>query len=168
MTKRTHEFWVSDPVDEAVRRAKITLKNLGALKAVVPNQHVVGTVAFGVQEPAVVRISWRPENEPELDPALYGGKVSAPRRALPGTMLTLEVSHEEGGEAAVRSAIERFEEAYRHFDQPDYTPDRLGILPVTIIGFIVVLLLLAFLLARRTNVFKPEPTPKPSATAVAQ
>jgi hypothetical protein len=165
MTRRTHEFWVSEPVDEALRKVKITLKNLGDLKAVVPNQYVVGTAKFGVKD-TTLKIAWRPEDQPDVEAAILGPKMATgPARVVPGTMLTLEVSAEEGGEAAIRSAIERFEDAYRHYDQPDFTPDRLGIMPITIIGIVVVLVLLTALLARRTNLMKPEPKPTASATA---
>lgn len=165
----TREFWVSDGVEDAVRKAKLTLKKLGNLTAVVPGQHVVGEVAFGVQH-VVIKIAWRPEEiETKMDRMVTGHATTATKTL--GTMLIMEATIEgrgtTGNEAALRSAFERFEEAYLHFDRSDYQPDRLGVLPVTIIGVLIVIALLGVLLAKKTNLFKATPVPSPSASAGA-
>jgi len=171
MRQLTREFLVSDPVEDAVRKAKITLKNLGELSAVVPGQYVVGHVACGIQH-TTLRVCWHAEGiSCKLDGSLvhHHAPVATVPTALQGTMLLLEASSEEGGEPALRSAMERFEGAYLHFDRPDYKPDRAGVLPATIIAVVVAVLLLGTLIAMRTGLFqgKPGPNASPSSNAGA-
>ena len=159
------EFWVSDNVDDTVRKAKLTLKKLGELTAVVPGQYVVGTVACGLQHVSL-KIAWRPEEvETKMD-RLVAAHGSSPVKSL-GTLLVMEASIDNhgtaGNESALQSALERFEEAYLHFDRADYKPDRLGLLPMTMIGILIVVSLLGFLLAKKTNAFKPAPMPSVTA-----
>jgi len=162
----TREFWVSDGVDDAVRKAKLTLKKLGDLTAVVPGQHMVGSVRFGVQH-VTLKIAWRSEEvETKLDKMVSEGVAIKPTKAL-GTMLVMEGSVEGGNDLALRSAFERFEEAYLHFDRTDFQPDRWGVLPITMIGIVVMIILLGVLLGFKTNVFKATPVPSPSASADA-
>lgn len=165
----THEFWVSDNIENAVRKSKLTLKKLGDLTAVVPNQHVVGTVASGVQHVSL-KVSWRPEEvETKMDRMISSNTVHAAKTL--GTLLVVEASIEgrgaAGNDASLRNAIERFEDAYMHFDRVDYQPDRVGFLPITIVGILVMIALLGVLLAKKTNLFKPTPVPSPSASAGA-
>lgn len=177
MKELTHEFFVCDPVEDAVRKAKVTLKNLGELSAVVPNQYVVGHVAFGVKN-TTLRISWRPEGmDCKADEMVGRHHAHAPKgateeaartlagRRMLGTVLTIEATSDEGGDAALRSALDRFEEAYLHFDRADFKPDRAGILPATIVGAIVVLALLLVLVAKKTDWMKPQPQSSPAAAA---
>jgi hypothetical protein len=165
----THELWVSDNTEDAVRKTKLTLKKLGDLTAVVPNQHVVGTVASGVQHISL-KVSWRPEEiETKMDRMISGNAARAAKTL--GTLLIVEASIEghgpTGNDASLRSATERFEDAYMHFDRADYQPDRVGFLPATIVGILVLIALLGVLLAKKTNLFKPTPVPSPSASAGA-
>lgn len=165
----THEFWVSDNIEDAVRKTKLTLKKLGDLTAVVPNQHVVGTVAFGVQNVSL-KISWRPEEvETKMDRMISGHAVSAAKTV--GTVLVVEASIEgrgtTGNDTSLKNATERFEDAYMHFDRADYQPDRVGFLPITVVGILLMIALLGVLLAKKTNLFKPTPVPSPSASAGA-
>ncbi len=166
-TKR--EFWVSDNVEDAVRKTKLTLKKLGKLDAVVPGQHVVGTVAFGVQSVAV-QIAWRPEEVETKTNLLDTAQTKAAAKNI-GTLLVMEASLPEkavrGGEAAMQNAFERFEDAYLHFDRDDYTPDRIGLLPITVIGILVLMVLAGVFIARRTNWFEPVPQKPPSISAPA-
>lgn len=163
----SREFWVSDAEEDAVRKAKLTLKKLGELTAVVPGQHVVGTVAFGVQN-VTLKIAWRPEEVETKVDRMVTGHRDTPTKTL-GTLLMMEGTVEgrgtTGNDAALTSAFERFEEAYLHFDRSDYKPDRAGILPITLIGIFLAVALLGVLIAKKTNLFKP--TPKPSASASA-
>jgi hypothetical protein len=166
MIKETREFWVSDEPDEAVRKAKITLNKLGALKNVVPHESISGEVSFGVQH-IPLKITWRPEEvQPGLDKAM-GVSTAATKTAttkLVGTLLMLEAMVPDGGsKAASQSVIERFEDAYLHFDRPDYKPDRAGVLPLTIIGITIAVGLLLFLLWRTPAVKKLLPKPPPSS-----
>ncbi|MBC7808227.1 MAG: hypothetical protein H7145_19010 [Akkermansiaceae bacterium] len=165
----THEFWVSDDIEDAVRKTKLTLKKLGDLTAVVPGQHVVGTVAFGVQSVSL-KVAWRPEEiETKMDRMVSGHAVNKAKTL--GTLLVVEASIEgrgtTGNDASLRNATERFEDAYMHFDRADYQPDRLGFLPITVVGIILVVALLGVLLAKKTDLFKPTPVPSPSAAAGA-
>jgi hypothetical protein len=139
------EFWVSDEPEEAVRKLKITLNRVGKTTRISPGQYVEGSIAFGVK-PVKVLISWRPEEAvTKLDEVARSG--AAPAR-LVGTMLMVEATAEDHSEIAERSAIERLEDAYLHFDKPDYKPDRLGLLPITIIGIMVIVVLIGVLLWR--------------------
>ena len=169
MQTTTREFWVSDNVEDAVRKTKLTLKNLGELTAVVPGQHVVGTVAFGVQH-VTLKIAWRPEEVETKVDRMVSGHAMTPARSI-GTLLLIEASIEgrgtTGNDAALKNAAERFEDAYLHFDRTDYKPDRMGLLPVTVIGILVLLVLVGVLISRRTNLFKATPMPSPSASAEA-
>jgi hypothetical protein len=136
---------------------------------VVPGQHVVGNVAFGVQTVSL-KVSWRPEEiETKMDRMLSGHAVSAAKTL--GTLLVVEAAVEgrgaTGNDAALRNVSERFEDAYMHFDRADYQPDRVGFLPVTIVGILILIALLGVLLARKTNLFKPTPVPSPSVAAGA-
>lgn len=164
--KTTREFWVSDPCEDAVRKTKLTLKKLGDLTAVVPGQHVVGSVAFGVQKVAL-QIAWRPEVVETKAHAMTVDLRSHTKNV--GTLLVMEASLPEkigsGGDAAMRNAFERFEDAYLHFDRDDYTPDRMGLLPVTIVGVLLILVLVGVLLARRTDMLKPVPAASPGVSA---
>lgn len=164
----TREFWVSDNMEDAVRKTKLTLKKLGDLTAVVPGQHVVGTVAFGVQHVSL-KIAWRPEEvATKMDRMVGTGTNAVPVKTL-GTMLVMEASIDtrtsSASDAAIRSAFERFEEAYLHFDRSDYKPDRIGLLPMTILGIFVFLILVGVLLAKKTTLFQATPIPSPSASA---
>lgn len=143
---KRHEFWVSDDEEDALRKAKITLKRLGELTKVAPGQYVEGAIKFGIYN-AALRITWRTASEEETASL---GKV---QRAMQGTTLILEADCPAARDAATRdtaanSAIERFEEAYHHFDNPDFKPDRLGLLPMTVIGVVVFLVLVGYLLLR--------------------
>ncbi|MBC8142508.1 MAG: hypothetical protein H7Y38_13840 [Armatimonadetes bacterium] len=162
--KTTREFWVSDNVEDAVRKTKLTLKKLGELTAVVPGQHVVGNVAFGVQQVAL-QIAWRPEEVETKTNLLDTAQTKATAKNI-GTLLLMEASvngrGETGNDAAMHNAFERFEDAYLHFDRADYTPDRVGLLPVTVIGILVLMILAGVFIARKTNWFKPVPQPSPS------
>jgi len=163
MQELTHEFFVCDPVEDAVRKAKITLKNLGELSAVVPNQYIVGHVAFGVRR-TTLRISWRPEamgckaDETVGAHAHHSPKgadaatalVLSERRML-GTTLLIEALGDEGGEPALRSALDRFEEAYLHFERPGFRPDRAGITPTMMATAVAMLALLLALVAWKTD-----------------
>ena len=164
----TREFWVSDNVEDAVRKTKITLKKLGDLTAVVPGQHVVGNVAFGVRNVSL-KIAWRPEMV-EANVRIVSPGDPPPIRSF-GTLLLIQgelVGHGmAGNDAALRNAFERFEDAYLHFDRADYQPDRLGLLPATVIGILVLLVLVAVLISRRTDLFKPGAMPSPAASADA-
>lgn len=165
----THEFWVSDCSEDAVRKTKLTLKKLGDLTAVVPGQHVVGTVAFGVQHVSL-KVSWRPEEvETKMD-RLVSRHANSGAKTL-GTLLVVEAAADgrgnTGNDAALRNATERFEDAYMHFDRADYQPDRLGFLPITVVGILLLVVLFGVLLAKQTNLFKPVPVPSPSVAAGA-
>ena len=167
--KITREFWVSDNVEDAVRKTKLTLKKLGTLDAVVPGQHVVGSVAFGVQKIAL-QIAWRSEEVETKTNLLDTPQTKAAAKNI-GTLLIMEASLPEragnGGEAAMQNAFERFEDAYLHFDRVDYTPDRIGLLPVTIVGILLILVLAGVYLARKTDMLKPTPVASPSVSTSA-
>ncbi len=163
------EFWVSEGAEDAVRKTKLTLKKLGELTAVVPGQHVVGTVAFGIQN-VTLKIAWRPEEiETKVD-RMVTGHATTETKTL-GTLLCVEATIEgrgaTGNDAALRNAMERFEDAYMHYDRTDYQPDRLGFLPITIIGVVIALILLGVLLAKKTTLFQATPSSSPSASADA-
>jgi hypothetical protein len=139
------EFLVSDEPEEAVRKLKITLNRVGQTTRTSPGQYVEGTIAFGVK-PVKVLISWRPEEAAtKLDEVVRGGAATA---HLVGTMVMVEATAEDKSELAERSAIERLEDAYLHFDRPDYKADRIGLLPYTILGIMVAVILLGVLLWR--------------------
>jgi hypothetical protein len=139
------EFMVSDDLDEAVRKLKIILNRVGQTTRISPGQYVEGTIAFGVK-PVKVLISWRPEEAvTKLDEVARGRAANA---HLVGTMIVVEATAEDKSEVAERSAIERFEDAYLHFDRPDYKADRIGLLPFTIVGIMVIVVLLGILLWR--------------------
>ena len=188
-TVARHEFWVSDDQDDAVRKAKITLKRVGELTDVVPGSHVKGTIKFGLYS-AELRISWRPESESPMggQSPVVAASTAGARRALmnasTGTTLILEAEGPHSRDAgtrdtAAKSALERFEEAYHHFDDVDYKPDRLGLLPMTIFGVIIFAVLVGYALMRTpfvqhllpkhaitisaTNA-TPEPSPSASTT----
>jgi hypothetical protein len=151
---QVREFWVSDEPEEAVRKLKVTLNRVGQTTRVSPGQYVEGTIAFGVK-PVKVLISWRAEDAvTKLDEVARGGAATA---RLVGTMLMVEATAEDHSEIAERSAIERLEDAYLHFDRPDYKADRLGLLPFTIIGIMVAVILLGVLLWRSPAVRKRLP-----------
>ncbi|MBC8103480.1 MAG: hypothetical protein H7Z41_12955 [Cytophagales bacterium] len=152
-----HELWVSDELPDAVRKVKITLKNLGELTEVVPGEAAVGVAKFGIYR-TTLRIRWRSENV-----SLSGGKMpdetgavsqtAAGASTFLGTVLLVTAECPAAPDAATRStaeksAIERFEEAYQHFDTPGYQPDRLGLLPMTVIGVIVFLVLVGYVVLR--------------------
>ncbi len=165
----TREFWVSDSLEDAIRKTKLTLKKLGDLTAVVPGQHVVGTVAFGIQHVSL-KIMWRPEEvETKVDRMVTGHATTATKTL--GTLLVAEASMEgrgkSGNETALRNALERFEDAYMHHDRSDYQPDRSGILPFTIVGVVLVLILLSVLIAKKTTWFSPTPVSSPSVATGA-
>lgn len=171
----TREFWVSDPLEEALRKMKLTLNRVGQLNAVVPGQYIEGAVRFGVQNVSI-RVMWiEEEAATKLDEQLRGGRANVPK--MMGTRWILEASSEDKTGQAQQSAMERLEDAYLHFDAPDYKPDRLGILPYTIIGIVVAVLLFALWLLRNPAVQKNLPnltnahikvektgTPDPNAT----
>lgn len=87
-----------------------------------------------------------------------------------GTTIVLQVDADDHAGSAQRSAIERFEDAYMHFDRPDYAPDRLGVLPITIIGIVVafILLIVLILLYPRLNRKPTSPEDKTSTSAVIE
>ncbi|MDX1931220.1 MAG: hypothetical protein SFU56_01305 [Capsulimonadales bacterium] len=159
----THEFWVSDPVEEALRKMKLTLNRVGQLVAVVPGQYIEGTVRFGVQNVGI-RVIWiEEEAATRMDEQLRGGRENIPR--MLGTRWIVEANAEDKSGQAQRSAMERLEDAYLHFDAPDYKPDRLGILPYTIIGIVVAVLLFCLWLLRNPAVQKKLPNaPNPAAS----
>lgn len=142
--KVTRDIFVSDEPEEAIRKTKLTLKRVGELKAVVPGQHIDGVIQFGVSA-VTVQVRWRAE---ELGPAPDKGAGGVQAMRMVGTTLTLEGESEDATGRAVENAVERFEDAYRHFDQPDYKPDRLGVMPLTIIGIVVAVVLLGVALWR--------------------
>jgi hypothetical protein len=154
------EFWVSDEPEEAVRKLKVTLNRVGQTTRVSPGQYVEGTIAFGVK-PVKVLISWREEDAvTKLDEVARSRAATA---RLVGTMLMVEATAEDHSEIAERSAIERLEDAYLHFDRPDYKADRIGLLPFTIIGIMVIVVLLGILLWRSPTVRKHLPSlPQPN------
>jgi len=136
---------MSNEPEEAVRKLKITLNRVGHTTRTSPAQYIEGTIAFGVK-PVKVLISWRPEQAAtKLDELVRGGAATA---RLVGTMVMVEATAEDKSELAERSAIERLEDAYLHFDRPDYKADRIGLLPYTILGIMVAVILLGVLLWR--------------------
>lgn len=152
---QTREFWVSDEPDQALRKMKLTLNRVGQLLAVIPGKHIDGTVRFGVQS-VNVKITWvEEEATTQLDKAIRGG--NAPVRGTPGTRWILEATSDDKSGQAQRSAMERLEDAYLHFDAPDYTPDRLGVLPYTIIGILVAIILFSLWLFTKPAVQKRLP-----------
>lgn len=151
-----HEFWVSDSAEDAVRKTKIVLKRLGELTEIVPGERVSGAVRFGINE-ATLRITWRAEAEtagklPGASPAVAGDAAArATLDALMGTALILEADCPAARDAgtrttAAKSAIERFQEAYLHFDDPDFKPDRLGLPPLALAGIVVFVVLVGYVL----------------------
>ncbi|GAB4457788.1 MAG: hypothetical protein OHK0029_18140 [Armatimonadaceae bacterium] len=168
LVKHLQEVWVTDDAEEAVRKAKITLKRVGELTEVIPDVHIKGNIRFGVHA-IPVTITWHSERlqSKEQQAANISGDM--------GTVLLLEAEAEDQSGASQRDVVERFEDAYRHFDRPDYAPDRLGVAPLTIIGIVVaVFLLIVFLLVNpKTRKMLPQlPTPaeseqKPNATTEA-
>jgi len=170
MVRETREFWVSDEPEEAVRKAKITLNKLGELQSVSPGVSIGGAVAFGIQH-VDIRIQWRPEAvETKLDQAVGTAAThrAAPRQVL-GTMLLVEARLEDRGnaKAAMQSVLERFEDAYHHFDRPDYQPDRSGGLPLAILGISLAVGLLLFLLWQTPAVRRLMPQPRPSPSQIS-
>jgi hypothetical protein len=159
MVRETREFWVSDEPEEAIRKAKITLNKLGELQSVSPGISIGGIVSFGMQH-VDVKIMWRPEEvETKLDQAIGSATHNHAPRKVVGTMLMMEAGIEDSNsaKAATLSALERFEDAYLHFDRPDFQPDRLGILRISLaVG------LLLFLLWRTPAVRRLLPKPLPA------
>ena len=143
----TRETWVAEEPETAIRKIKTTFSKLGELKAVVPGQHIDGIVAFGVT-PVTVRVSWRAEEaevpSEKMGRMPMGAATTRPPIPMVGTTLTLQAESADASGKAAQSAIDRFEDAYNHFGSPDYKPDRLGVLPFTIFGIAVALLLLGF------------------------
>ena len=179
MMKEVREIWVSDEPQEAIGKIRRTLAGLGELTLVEPGVALNGVVAFGVQS-ATLRVTWRAEDADggEKVPGRYKeggtGVTTRPTVKLPGTILTVEADTEFSA-AAASSAVERFEEAYLHYGNPDYRPDRLGVLPLTIIGVFIVIALLGVFLWRIPAVRRhlpnvpapksievPSPSPAPS------
>lgn len=156
--KQTHEFWVSDTPDEAIRKVRATLQRVGDLKAVVPGQYLTGTILALGSRTVTVRVSWKPEADPTLSPKLNTAEDAgpwqagtpqtlAPQTLAPGTSIVIETDSDDESGRAGKNAFERFEDAYRHFHNPDYKPDRVGMMPITIIGLVVVaVLMLVFFL----------------------
>jgi hypothetical protein len=151
--KQTHEFWVSDTPDEAIRKVRATLQRVGDLKSVVPGQYLTGTILALGSRTVNVRVSWKPEADPTMSPKLNAADNAgpwqgpAPQVVAPGTSIVMETDSDDESGRAGKNAFERFEDAYRHFHNPDYKPDRVGMLPVTIIGLVVVAaLMLVFFL----------------------
>jgi hypothetical protein len=148
------EFWVSDEPDEAVRKTKITLKRLGELTGIVPGSRVEGAVKFGIYR-VNLGVTWRAESESAAagkvaDVPTAAGSPAAPPRGRStlggalGTTMQLEAScpgarDAPTRESASKSAMERFEEAYYHFDDPNFKPDKLGLVPMVVIGVIILL-----------------------------
>lgn len=174
--KSSHEFWVTDDPEEAVRKAKITLKKVGTLTKVVPQEHIEGELSYSGSH-VTLNITWREET---AQAAADGRQANAPgaqqtATAVPiastslGTTLIVEAVHSDKSGSAQRSAIERFEDAYMHFDRADYTPDRLGFLPVTILSIVaavvILVLVLLFLpkIKKSLGVADPVATPTPEA-----
>jgi hypothetical protein len=152
---QTREFWVSDPLEEALRKMKLTLNRVGQLSAVVPGENIEGNIRFGVQHVSV-KIMWVEEDaETRMDAMLHSTKTAVPQ--MKGTRWLLEATSEDKSGQAQRSALERLEDAYLHFDSPDYAADRLGVLPYTIIGILVVVLLLCLWILRNPLVQKKLP-----------
>lgn|GEM_PF-2774916 len=187
--KETFEFWVTDETEEAIRKAKVTLRKVGELTRVVPGEHIEGEVQFGVK-PVRVSITWREETAREqaqnaVAPAAVGASPAivnslntnvANFGGNMGTTLILELDAEDPTSSAHKSVRERFEDAYRHFDRPDYAPDRLGVLPLTILGIVaVIILLVGYILATpRLRAMLPgfaptkEQKASPSSTSAGQ
>jgi hypothetical protein len=156
--KTVHDFFVSDEPDEAVRKIKVTLNKVGELNRVEPLQFIEGKIAFGVL-PVQLHITWAVEDATtRLDKEIRGGAAVLP--AI-GTRIIVTATADDNTQAAQQNAIERFEDAYRHFDRDDYRPDRMGLMPITIIGILVTLILLAILLWRIPSFRKslPQITP---------
>lgn len=155
------EIWVADEPETVIRKIKATFDKLGELKVVIPGQHIDGIIAFGVT-PVTVRARWRAE-EAETPAQKLGqmpGGAATTRTPLPliGTTLTLEGESSDASGKAAQSALERFEDAYNHFGQTNYKPDRLGVLPFTIFGIAVALLLLGFAVCQIPAVRKHLPS----------
>jgi len=165
-----HEFWVSDDAEDAVRKTKIVLRRLGELTKVEPGLYVEGAIKFGMYN-AALRITWRSEAEAALMAKAPGaGATSVAPGAMLGTVLVLEADCLGARDAATRetaakSSIERFEEAYHHFDDPDFKPDRLGLLPMTVIGVIVCLVLIGYAILHTP--FMQKMLPKKALTITA-
>ena len=155
-SKEAREILVSDELPEALRRARRTLETIGTLAHIEPGVSMEGQVAFGVQH-ADLHITWRRE---EMGDSFDGGATATTRKplALLGTILTVEATSPASPSAA-QSAIDRFEEAYYHYADPNYRPDRLGVLPLSIIGGLVILILLGVFLWRLPAVRRYLPTP---------
>jgi hypothetical protein len=152
--KQTYEFWVADTPEDAIRKVRATLQRVGDLTAVVPGQYFTGTIMALGSRLVNVRVSWRAEADPTLSPKLAVKEEAGPWQppvpsvAPPGTSIVIEgeAEDDDSGRAA-KNAFERFEDAYRHFHNPDYKPDRVGMLPYTIIGLVVIaVLMLVFFL----------------------
>ena len=145
VVQTVHDFFVSDEPDEAIRKIKVTLNRVGELTRVEAGQLVEGKIAFGVR-PVTLRITFTPEDaKTKLDEAMRGGVATMHQV---GTRIYVEASAEDNTKMAQKNAIERFEDAYMHFDRADYTPDRLGIMPITILGILIAVILLGVLLWR--------------------
>jgi hypothetical protein len=142
--RQTHDFLVSDPKEEAIRKARTALQRVGELTEVVPGKHLSGTIIALGSKVVKVRISWREEVDalPPLTPS--GGAATLEKSNLSlahGTTLILETDIEDGFEAAEKNAVERFEDAYRNHHNPDYAADRVGFRPVTIIALVIAFVL---------------------------
>jgi hypothetical protein len=146
--KQTHEFWVADTQDDAIRKVRATLARVGDLKEVVPGKHLTGTVMALGSRLVNVRVSWRADADPTAVGKATEGQadgpweVPKPTISAPGTTLILTLQTDDESGRAAKNVVERFEDAYRHFHNPDHKPDRVGMLPITIIGIVLVLVLL--------------------------
>ena len=143
--KTVHEFFVSDEPDEAIRKIKITLNRVGELTRVEAGQLIRGKIAFGVR-PVSLEITFKSEDATtKMDQAMGGRAATIPQI---GTHIFIEATADDNTRAAQKNAVERFEDAYRHFDRTDYKADRLGIMPITILGILIAVILLGVLLWR--------------------
>lgn len=173
---QSREIWASEEPADAALKARRTLEKLGELVHVEPGISLEGKIAFGVQS-VTVKIMWRPEEASNGKTGGSGGTATADPRTpgLLGTLLVLEAKGDTP--AAESSALERFEEAFFHYGDPAYKPDRLGVMPLTIIAIFIVLLLVGIMLWRNPAIRKhlpnipghpdvrvPTPSPVPGAS----
>jgi hypothetical protein len=158
---RVHITWRTETRQEALEAAD-QRKTEGEKPVPVGVAAAGDTTGDGaVQEPRPAPVEPKP-NAANSRYASVGGGM--------GTSIVLEVDAQNHAGNAQRSAIERFEDAYMHFDRPDYAPDRLGVLPITIIGIVVafVLLIVFILLYPRLNRKPTNTDAGTSASAVIQ
>lgn len=119
---RPNEVVISDSADAAADVVAHTINRLGRVKRREGSQAVHGRIKYGLQS---VKIC-----------------ASLVERVRGQTTIVIQASGDDVWGAAAKNATERLVEMLLNLDNPGYQPDRLGMHPGALVGFLIGFVLL--------------------------